>query len=122
MKSTIQYDRGIIYFKLVVGNSSFVKYFKKIFVSFFESTTMFVHLSNETGKLYMLFIQEVLTYGNEIVQHALDAMNGCGSMNQEAYFFALLGYTNNELNKGMTNKFFEDHPKLKGIPQIKNVV
>ncbi len=70
----------------------------------------------------MLFIQEVLTYGNEIVQHALNAMNWNDVTNQNAYFFALLGYTNNELNKGMTNKFFEDHPKLKGVPQIKSVV
>jgi hypothetical protein len=70
----------------------------------------------------MSFIQEVLTYGNEIVQHALNAVNGCGGNYQQAYLLLLLGYTNNELNKEMTNKFFEDNPKLKDIPPIKSVV
>ena len=87
-----------------------------------ESTTMFVHLSNQTGKLYMSFIQEVLTYGTEIVHHALDAMNGCGSMNQEALLLLILTKTNNKLNKEMTDKFFEEYPKLKSVAPAQSVV
>lgn len=87
-----------------------------------ESTTMFVHLSNQTGKLYMSFIQEVLTYGNEIVQHALDAMNGCGSMNQEALLLLIFTKTNNKLNKEMTDKFFEEYPKLKSVAPAQSVI
>ncbi len=81
---------------------------------------MLLPLSNQTGKLYMSFIQEVLTYGNEIVQHALDAMNGCSVEVQEALILLLL--SNEELNKGMTKQFFEENPKLKGIPQVQSVV
>ncbi len=83
---------------------------------------MFVHLSNQTGKLYMSFIQEVLTYGNEIVQHALDAMNGCGSMNLEALLLLILTKTNNKLNKEMTEKFFEEYPKLKSVAPAQSVI
>jgi hypothetical protein len=68
----------------------------------------------------MSFIQEVLTYGNEIVQHALDAVNGCSVEVQEALIILLL--SNEELNKGMTKQFFEENPKLKGIPPIQTVV
>jgi hypothetical protein len=49
-------------------------------------------------------------------------VNGCGGNYQQAYLLLLLGYTNNELNREMTNKFFEDNPKLKDIPPIKSVV
>lgn len=68
----------------------------------------------------MSFIQEVLTYGNEIVQHALDAMNGCSVEVQEALILLLL--SNEESNKGMTKQFFEENPKLKGIPPIQSVI
>jgi hypothetical protein len=70
----------------------------------------------------MSFIQEVLTYGNEIVQHALDAVNGCGSIYQEALLLLFLTKTNNELNKDMTNKFFEEFPNLKSTPPVQSVV
>jgi hypothetical protein len=70
----------------------------------------------------MSFIQEVLTYGNEIVQHALDAMNGCGSMNQEALLLLILTKTNNKLNKEMTDKFFEEYPKLKSVAPAQSVI
>lgn len=70
----------------------------------------------------MLFIQEVLTYGNEIVQHALDAMNGCGDVYQEALLLLILTKTNNEVNKDMTNKFFEEFPNLKSLPPVQSVV
>jgi hypothetical protein len=68
----------------------------------------------------MLFIQEVLTYGNGILQHALDVMNGCSVEVQEALILLLL--SNDEVNKGMTKQFFEENPKLKGIPPIQTVV
>ncbi len=68
----------------------------------------------------MSFIQEVLIYGNEIVQHALDAVNGCSVEVQEALILLLL--SNEESNKGMTKQFFEENPKLKGIPQVQSVV
>ena len=70
----------------------------------------------------MSFIQEVLTYGTEIVQHALDALNGCGSMNQEALLLLILTKTNNKLNKEMTDKFFEEYPKLKSVAPAQSVV
>ncbi len=89
-----------------------------------ESTTLFLPLSNQTGKLYMSFIQEVLTYGNEIVQHALDAMNGYEGNYQQALLLLLLmpKATNNKLNKEMTDKFFDEFPALKSIPPAKKVV
>jgi len=68
----------------------------------------------------MSFIHEVLAYGNEIVQHALDAVNGCSVEVQEALILLLL--SNEESNKGMTKQFFEENPKLKGIPQVQSVV
>lgn len=71
-------------------------------------------------KSIMSFIQEVLTYGNEIVQHALNAVNGCSIEVQEALL--ILMYSNEELNKEMTKQFFEENPKLKGIPPIQTVV
>jgi hypothetical protein len=70
----------------------------------------------------MSFIHEVLTYGNEIVQHALDAVNGCGNDYHLAYFIFGLGITNNEEYKRMTDKFFEENPQLKNIPPIQSVV
>lgn len=70
----------------------------------------------------MLFIQEVLTYGNGILQHALDAVNGYDSMFQEALLLLILTKTNNELNKEMTNKFFEEFPSLKSMPPVQSVV
>lgn len=70
----------------------------------------------------MSFIQEVLTYGNEIVQHALDAVNGCGNDYHLAYFIYGLGITNNEEYKRMTDKFFEENPQLKNIPPMQSVV
>ena len=71
-------------------------------------------------KSIMSFIQEVLTYGNEIVQHALNAVNGRSIEVQEALL--ILMYSNEELNKEMTKQFFEENPKLKGIPPIQTVV
>lgn len=71
-------------------------------------------------KSIMSFIQEVLTYSNEIVQHALNAVNGCSIEVQEALLILL--YSNEELNKEMTKQFFEENPKLKGIPPIQTVV
>ena len=68
----------------------------------------------------MLFIQEALTYGNGILQHALDVMNGCSVEVKEALILLLL--SNDEVNKGMTKQFFEENPKLKGIPPIQTVV
>ena len=70
----------------------------------------------------MSFIHEVLIYGNEIVQHALDAMNGCGDGYQEALLLLFLTKTNNEINKDMTNKFFEEFPNLKSTPPVQSVV
>lgn len=70
----------------------------------------------------MSFIQEVLSYGNEIVQHALDAMNEFGGTYQEAWLLLSGGYTNNKLNKDMTDKFFEEYPELKSIPPAKSVI
>ena len=72
----------------------------------------------------MSFIQEVLTYGNEIVQHALDAMNGCEGNYQQALLLLLLmpKEPSNNLNKEMTGKFFEEYPELKSIPPAKSVI
>ncbi len=70
----------------------------------------------------MLFIQEVLNYGNGILQHALDAVNGYDSMFQEALLLLILTKTNNELNKEMTNKFFEEYPNLKSMAPSQSVV
>jgi hypothetical protein len=70
----------------------------------------------------MSFIHEVLIYGNEIVQHALDAVKGCGNNYHLAYFVFGLGITNNEEYKRMTDKFFEDNPQLKNIPPMQYVV
>lgn len=68
----------------------------------------------------MSFIQEVLTYGTELAQNALDAVNGYSIEIQEAYLLFLI--SNEEANKGMTKQFFEENPKLKGIPTIQSVV
>ena len=87
-----------------------------------ESDTKVLSLSNQTEKKYMSFIQEVLTYGNEIVQHALNAVNGCGSMYKEALLLLILTNTNNEVNKEMTNEFFEEFPNLKSMPPVQSVV
>jgi hypothetical protein len=73
-------------------------------------------------KIGMSFIQEVLFYGNLIIQHAIDAVNGCENNFYHAYWVFGLGITNNEENKGMTNKFFEENPKLKNIPPIQSVI
>jgi hypothetical protein len=70
----------------------------------------------------MLFIQEVLTYGNGILQHALEAVNGYDSMFQEALLLLILTKTNNELNKEMTKKFFEEYPNLKSMAPSQSVV
>jgi hypothetical protein len=70
----------------------------------------------------MSFIQEVLTYGNEIVQHAMNAANGCDLMYKEALLALIITKTNNEINKGMTNKFFEEFPNLKSMPPVQSVV
>lgn len=72
----------------------------------------------------MSFIQEVLTYGNEIVQHALDAMNGCEGNYQQALLLLLLipKVPSNKLNKEMTDKFFEEYPDLKSIQPAQSVI
>jgi hypothetical protein len=72
----------------------------------------------------MLFIQEILTYGNEIVQHVLDAMNGYEGNYQQALQLLLFmpKATNNKLNKEMTEKFFDAFPALKSISPAKSVV
>lgn len=72
----------------------------------------------------MSFIQEVLTYGNEIVQHALDTMNGCEGNYQQALLLLLLipKVPSNKLNKEMTDKFFEEYPDLKSIPPAQSVI
>ena len=70
----------------------------------------------------MSFIQEVLTYGNEIVQHALDAMNGCGDMYQQAIWVFGLGITDNKKNQEMIETFFSENPKLKNIPPVQSVI
>lgn len=72
----------------------------------------------------MSFIQEVLTCGNEIVQHALDAMNGCEGNYQQALLLLLLmpKEPSNNLNKEMTGKFFEEYPELKSIPPARSVI
>ena len=69
----------------------------------------------------MSFIQEVLTYSNEIVRQALHAENGCG-VYQQALLLLILTKTNNEVNKDMTNKFFEEFPNLKSMPPVQSVV
>jgi len=72
----------------------------------------------------MSFIHEVLIYGNEIVQHALDAVNGYEGNNQQALLLLLLipKATSNKLNKEMTDKFFDEFPALKLIPPAKTVI
>lgn len=87
-----------------------------------ESTTLLLPLSNQTDKLFMSFIQEVLTYGHEIVQHVLDTLNEFGGTYQQAWLLLTGGITNNKLNKEMTERFFQEHPKLKNMPPIQSVV
>ncbi|MHA8061399.1 hypothetical protein PQG22_09000 [Aquirufa beregesia] len=70
----------------------------------------------------MLFIQEVLSYGNEIIQLALNAMNDCELGNQQALLLLILTRTNNDINKEMTDKFFEEYPRLRSIPPVESVV
>lgn len=70
----------------------------------------------------MSFIQEVLTYSNEIVQHALNAVNGCEGTYQQSILLLLVAVTNNKLNKEMTDNFFKENPKLKNIPPIQSVI
>ncbi len=67
----------------------------------------------------MSFIHEVLAYGNEIVQHALDAVNGCGFTYQQAIWVFGLGITDNKKNQEMIETFFNENPKLKSILKIK---
>ncbi|MHA8069540.1 hypothetical protein ACS6L2_09665 [Aquirufa ecclesiirivi] len=70
----------------------------------------------------MSFIQEVLIYGNEIVQHALDAVNGCGVTYQQAIWVFGLGITDNKKNQEMIETFFNENPKLKNIPPVQSVI
>ena len=70
----------------------------------------------------MSFIHEVLTYGNEIVQHALDAMNGCDGIYQYAMLGLGINYNKKEDDRKMTEIFFNDNPQLKNIPPIQSVV
>jgi hypothetical protein len=70
----------------------------------------------------MSFIQEVLIYGNEIVQHALDAMNGCDGIYQYAMLGLGINYNKKEDDRKMTEIFFNDNPQLKNIPPIQSVV
>ncbi len=87
-----------------------------------ESTTLFLPLSNQTDKLYMSFIQEVLTYGNEIVQHLLNAVNEFGGISQQAILILGLGITDNKKNQEMIETFFKENPKLKNLPPVESVV
>jgi len=70
----------------------------------------------------MSFIHEVLTYGNEIVQHVLDAVNGCVGNSQQAMILIFGGYTNNRLNKEMTERFFVENPTINNIPPVQSVI
>jgi hypothetical protein len=87
-----------------------------------QSTTLFLPLSNQTGKLYMSFIQEVLTYSNDIVQRALDALNGCNDVYQYAVLGLGINYNKTEEDRNMTENFFNDNPQLKNLPPIQSVV
>jgi hypothetical protein len=70
----------------------------------------------------MSFIQEVLTHSNEIVQHLLNTLNEFGGTYQQAWLLLSGGITNNKLNKEMTERFFEEYPKLKNVPPTQSVV
>jgi hypothetical protein len=70
----------------------------------------------------MSFIHEVLIYGNEIVQHALDAVNGYGITYQQAIWVFGLGITDNKKNQEMIETFFNENPQLKNIPPVQSVI
>jgi hypothetical protein len=70
----------------------------------------------------MSFIHEVLIYGNEIVQHALDAVNGYGITYQQAIWVFGLGITDNKKNQEMIERFFNENPQLKNIPPVQSVI
>ncbi len=70
----------------------------------------------------MSFIQEVLSYTNEIVQHVLDAMNGCDGIYQHAIVGLGIKFNKKEDDRNMIEIFFKDNPKTKGIPPIHQVV
>lgn len=71
----------------------------------------------------MLFIIEAILSGVDYLGHVTDILISDNSNFQQGLLLLLLHIsTNNELNKEMTIKFFEDNPKLKEIPPIQSVI
>jgi hypothetical protein len=70
----------------------------------------------------MFFIDQVLIFGNQVVQLAQNSMNDCVGTYQQSILFLMGAVTNNKINKEMTDKFFSIYPKLKDRPPIQSVV